>query len=208
MQRLYNPNSGEHFYTAKVAEKDNLVAAGWSYEGVGWVAPITGDAVYRLYNPNAGDHFYTKIADEKNYLVSIGWNYEGIGWYSGGSTALLRAYNPNAAAGSHNYTPDAFEQLALVKAGWDDEGVAWYGVGGGYSVSQTPAASTSPSTGGLYYVSDGWTIAARGMVFISDSNIAYTRVTNPENYSYVAWANQPIPINGNGNAQFNITDLE
>ena len=39
MHRLYNPNSGEHFYTASVKERDGLVSAGWKYEGVGWTAP-------------------------------------------------------------------------------------------------------------------------------------------------------------------------
>ncbi|EJW93331.1 hypothetical protein EVA_18563 [gut metagenome] len=32
--RLYNPNSGEHFYTADRNEKDGLIAAGWNFEGL------------------------------------------------------------------------------------------------------------------------------------------------------------------------------
>ena len=36
MHRLYNPNSGEHFYTGSVEERDMLVSAGWIYEGIGW----------------------------------------------------------------------------------------------------------------------------------------------------------------------------
>ena len=39
MYRLYNPNSGEHFYTASVSERNNLYDLGWHYEGVGWFAP-------------------------------------------------------------------------------------------------------------------------------------------------------------------------
>jgi len=39
MHRLYNPNSGEHFYTGDISEKNNLVSLGWSYEGVAWYAP-------------------------------------------------------------------------------------------------------------------------------------------------------------------------
>ncbi|MDR2976454.1 MAG: DUF6287 domain-containing protein [Streptococcaceae bacterium] len=128
MQRLYNPNSGEHFYTAGSAEKDSLIKAGWKYEGIGWVAPDNGDPVYRLYNPNAGDHFYTLSAYERNELVKVGWNDEGIGWYSGGNTPVYRAYNPNAVSGAHNYTPGSFEQNSLIKAGWKDEGIAWYGI--------------------------------------------------------------------------------
>jgi len=98
MYRLYNPNSGEHFYTSSTEEKSVLVNAGWKYEGIGWTAPSDGDPVYRLYNANAGDHHYTMSEGEKEALVSYGWKYEGIGWYSDAnqSVPLYRQYNPNA----------------------------------------------------------------------------------------------------------------
>lgn len=132
MYRLYNPNSGEHFYTANPTEKSKVQSAGWRYEGIGWNAPSSGDPVYRLYNPNAGDHHYTLHLYEKNHLVKVGWKYEGIGWYSdkNKSIPLYRAYNPNAKAGSHNYTVNNNEQQMLLRAGWRNEGIAWYGVGG------------------------------------------------------------------------------
>ena len=67
MYRLYNPNSGEHFYTANPAEKNNLVSLGWRYEGIGWTAPKKSNTpVYRLYNPNSGDHHYTVNVDIPN----------------------------------------------------------------------------------------------------------------------------------------------
>lgn len=51
MYRLYNPNSGEHFYTASEKEKDHLNSIGWNYEGIGWTAPEKSNTpVYRLYN--------------------------------------------------------------------------------------------------------------------------------------------------------------
>lgn len=31
MYRLYNPNSGEHFYTANLTEKNKVQSAGWRY---------------------------------------------------------------------------------------------------------------------------------------------------------------------------------
>ena len=133
MNRLYNPNSGEHFYTADIKEKEALVALGWNDEGYGWVAPkmTEGDkVVYRLYNPNAGDHHYTVSASEKNTLVSYGWKYEGEGWKSAakdGNTPVYRQYNPYAnGAGSHNYTTDKAENDYLVSLGWTPEGTAWY----------------------------------------------------------------------------------
>ena len=49
MYRIYNPNSGEHFYTSDKVEKDHLVSLGWKYEGIGWKAPtISNYPVYRL----------------------------------------------------------------------------------------------------------------------------------------------------------------
>lgn len=129
MYRLYNPNSGEHFYTASTGERNGLISRGWNYEGIGWTAPSQGDPVYRLYNPNAGDHHYTTSAAERNKLTSVGWRYEGIGWRSGGSVPLYRQYNPHAKAGAHNYTTSKAENDSLVRAGWRSEGVGWYGVG-------------------------------------------------------------------------------
>ncbi len=130
MHRLYNRWSGEHFYTADEAERDGVVAAGWTYEGVGWNAPLSGDPVYRLYNPYAGEHHYTLSAGERDALVSAGWADEGVGWYSdpGESVPLYREYNPNMFSCNHNYTTDRAEHDALVALGWRDEGVAWYGV--------------------------------------------------------------------------------
>ena len=137
MFRLYNPNSGEHFYTASTVERDHLTDVGWSYEGTGWTAPTQSDTpVYRLYNANAGDHHYTTSVVERDHLVSVGWNDEGVGWYSddGQSVALYRQYNPNAVAGSHNYTASGAERDNLVSVGWQDEGIAWYGVSEGVAV--------------------------------------------------------------------------
>lgn len=132
MHRMYNPNSGEHFYTKEVAERDHLVNVGWQYEGPAWYAPkSSGSPVYRLYNPNAGDHHYTLSAGERDELVRVGWKDEGIGWYSASSRdgqAVHRQYNPNAVAGSHNFTTDEYERDYLINNGWNHEGVAWYGV--------------------------------------------------------------------------------
>ena len=137
MNRLYNPNSGEHFYTANIKEKEALVALGWKDEGYGWVAPSTdsnddkkGNPVFRLYNPNAGDHHYTMSDTEVKTLVAYGWKDEGTGWYSASNDAdkvtVYRQYNPYAnGAGSHNYTTNKAENDYLVSLGWVYEGAAW-----------------------------------------------------------------------------------
>lgn len=132
MYRMYNPNSGEHFYTANAGERDNLKNLGWNYEGVGWTAPAySGAPVYRLYNPNAGDHHYTTNAGERDNLVRVGWKDEGIGWYSDEVkvTPLYRMYNPNCTgAGAHHYTTNYAEAKNLNNIGWNYEGFAWYGL--------------------------------------------------------------------------------
>lgn len=148
LNRLYNPNSGEHFYTKDIEEKDVLVGLGWQDEGIGWTSPVeSSKPVYRLYNPNAGDHHYTMNSAERDILVTYGWKYEGIGWYSytgspneiafpaaadvvdntmPQSVVVYREYNPNAkAAGAHNYTVNAAENDFLVSVGWLEEGTAW-----------------------------------------------------------------------------------
>lgn len=130
MHRLYNPNSGEHFYTADTNEKNNILKHGWRYEGIAWTAPDSGDNVYRLYNPNSGEHHYTTGVNEKNHLVKLGWRYEGVGWksdtYKG--QALYRLYNPNGGAGSHHYTKDKNERSHLLKVGWRNENIGWFGM--------------------------------------------------------------------------------
>lgn len=131
VHRVYNPNSGEHFYTLDKAEKDYLVSLGWRYENVGWSSPEKSELpVYRLYNPNAGDHHYTLNAAEKDNLVNLGWNYEGIAFYSDGAkgAAVYRQYNPNAISGAHNFTTNKAENDYLVSLGWHYENIAWYGV--------------------------------------------------------------------------------
>ncbi len=131
MYRLYNPNSGEHFYTARLAEKEYLVRQGWSYEGIAWIAPRESNRpVYRLYNPNAGDHHYTMNLEERDALIALGWKDEGIGWYSspGKEDPIYRQYNPNASNGTHNYTRSKDENDYLVAIGWRPEGIGWYGI--------------------------------------------------------------------------------
>lgn len=192
MYRLYNPNSGEHFYTQESSERDNLVKEGWSYEGIGWTAPTKDnmktqvEPVYRLYNSNAGDHFYTINVNERDNLIQNGWKDEGIGWYSSKNeeVPIYRQYNPNAkSAGSHNFTKDLQENNWLVNAGWKSESVGWYGIGAAnnsnspvsYSNEKLPVVvdqgfSTIIDTG--MYISVGAKIYNPN----SDSNVKMTRL--------------------------------
>ncbi len=142
MYRLYNPNSGEHFYTASTVERDATIAAGWNDEGIGWTAPSESDTpVYRLYSGT--DHHYTMSIVERDHLIDVGWtlegdNAEGIAWYSDDQkrVPLYRQFNPNVDptapfnnSGSHNYTTSLEEHEQLISIGWRGEDVGWYGVG-------------------------------------------------------------------------------
>lgn len=132
LYRMYNPNSGEHFYTESAAEKNGLASVGWHEEGIAWFTPDQGDTVYRLYNPNSGDHHYTSSKAEYDFLGKVGWTGEGKSFYSANEIvknrqAIYRAYNQNAKIGSHNFTANKAEQDFLAKSGWTDEGVAFYG---------------------------------------------------------------------------------
>lgn len=130
LYRLYNPNSGEHFYTMSQNERNVLDSVGWNYEGIGWYAPVeSAKPVYRVYNPNAGDHHYTCDKSEKDFLVKVGWRDEGIGWYSADEedgAEVYRVYNPNAKAGAHHFTLDREEYEFLGRVGWKKEGVGFY----------------------------------------------------------------------------------
>jgi Lyzozyme M1 (1,4-beta-N-acetylmuramidase) len=128
--RLYNVNTGEHFYTENFYEFQSLSAHGWRYEGIGWKASESGTAIYRVYNPNSkgGDHYYTKSKWEAQQLVNKGWRWDNNGspaFYSSGNTKVYVAYNPNAVSGSHNYTTNVYEQNNLLNHGWKFGSVAW-----------------------------------------------------------------------------------
>lgn len=140
LYRMYNPYSGEHFYTDSTSERQDLMIAGWNYEGIGWKSPVSSSSpVYRLYNPYVpgGDHHYTRSVDEYRELMSLGWVGEGIGWYSDDNetVGVYREYNPNAFSCNHNFTTSSTEHNQLVAYGWHDESqngaYAWYAVEGG-----------------------------------------------------------------------------
>ena len=132
IHRMYNPYSGEHFYTGSEEERNILITAGWIYEeGSSFTAPEEADdtvPVYRLYDPNGAEHLFTINKEEAKILEERGWISEGIRFYAYDTDAkkgvhLYRAYNPND--GHHILTTDKAEQDYLVSLGWSDEGVAW-----------------------------------------------------------------------------------
>ena len=125
VRRLYNPQSGEHFYTAGMTEYTVLVNAGWRDEGMGFtMAAEQGTPVYRLYNPGA-KHLFTTSVKERDVLVKAGWRFEGVAFYvpDGAKTDVYRLYNPGN--GDHLLTTSANERGVLVMHKWRDEGIAF-----------------------------------------------------------------------------------
>ncbi|HEX5629757.1 MAG TPA: hypothetical protein VFX72_09310, partial [Usitatibacteraceae bacterium] len=74
--RFYNMNTGGHFYTIDLAER-NSVIAGYPWlrdEGFDFIAYPTPRAgtlpVYRFYDTDSGNHFYTISESEKDAVVA------------------------------------------------------------------------------------------------------------------------------------------
>ena len=130
MYRMYNPNSGEHFYTGSMEERKVLEAAGWKYEGVCFTFPATtGKPVYRLYDKdNTMEHLYTMDEAEKDMLLAQGWVLEGVAFNSGREDEVpqYRLHNPNATIGAYHFTASREEKDALIAAGWEYQGIGFY----------------------------------------------------------------------------------
>ena len=121
--RLYRKS--RHFYTLDSAERDSLIADGWSYEGIGWKSPKDGNPVYRYVKD--GEHIWTMDAKERQALQISGWKKDGIAFRSSTSQAVpvYRLYLQEV--GDRVYTKSKNEKKALIKAGWADEGIAFFG---------------------------------------------------------------------------------
>jgi hypothetical protein len=129
--RFYIPQTYSHFYTTDPYERDLMIEAGYTYEGVAWYsyASTSDIPVYRLYSPVINQHLFTTGVNEKNVLLSSGaWVYEGISQYASPTPTndpIYRLYAPSL--GTHFWTSDAYERSVLLSSGkWVDEGIAWY----------------------------------------------------------------------------------
>ena len=126
--RLYNQYTNEHLLVTDEGEKDGLLKAGWTLDGVAWNAPKEGTPIYRLYNPYGDFHFYTMSVDEMNSLTALGWTVDGPVSCSAGEDGqpVYRLFNPYEQTNYHMFTASAEERDFLASLGWIPEGVAWY----------------------------------------------------------------------------------
>lgn len=129
MYRLYNPYTQEHLLTADAAERDLLIGAGWSLDGVAWNAPGKGSPVYRLYNPYDDWHTYSMNREEIDMLVALGWQVDGVVCLSAAQEAgkpVYRLFNPYEQKNYHLLTSSEEERAMLEALGWRLDGAAWY----------------------------------------------------------------------------------
>jgi hypothetical protein len=79
LYRIYNPWTGDHFYTDNKAERDGVLNSGYRDEGiVGYVGRrrvIQSGPFYRLFNGR--DHFYTGALAERSSAMAGGYRDEG-----------------------------------------------------------------------------------------------------------------------------------
>jgi lysyl endopeptidase len=137
--RFYNVNNGAHFYSANVAERDNVrntISNLWHEGPVFSVAPAAASGlspVYRFYNTYTGVHFYTLSESERNALTAYpSFQLEGVAWYArksadANTVPVYRFYK--RSLGTHLYTVSVAERdnlIANAAGTYDYEGVAYH----------------------------------------------------------------------------------
>ncbi|TDL15780.1 hypothetical protein BD410DRAFT_796054 [Rickenella mellea] len=81
--RLYNPTSGDHFFTTSESEVESAISnSGYTFQNIAASVYPTkicnSTSLFRLYNSFSGDHFYTTSATERDTAIAIsGYTSEG-----------------------------------------------------------------------------------------------------------------------------------
>jgi hypothetical protein len=132
--RLYQANSGDHFYTTYAEERDKAIQDfGYVSEGIAChVLPVgdgAGFPLYRLYNNMSNDHFYTTSAAEHDKAIQdYGYVSEGVACHvlpvgDDASVPLYRLFS--SMSSDHFYTTSAAERdNAVQNCGYVSEGIA------------------------------------------------------------------------------------
>lgn len=137
--RFFNENTGAHFYTASVEERDSIIdlLPNFIFEGNSFGSDASSSAdglpVYRFYNSETGFHFYTASAEEAANVRETLPTFidEGVAYFANatseaGGTELFRFFN--TSNGSHFYTTSAAERDNIIETlgNYVYEGVAYY----------------------------------------------------------------------------------
>jgi len=123
--RFYNRDTGTHFYTVSVGERDSVIRAfpQFAYEGATFAAPTDAAAtvpVFRFYNTQTATHFYTTSESERDGILAYypHFAYEGPAFRAfaaagnDGRVPVFRFFN--RTTGAHFYTISAAERDKIV----------------------------------------------------------------------------------------------
>ena len=163
IHRMYNPNSGRHYYTAADNERDFLETQGWRYEkdeGNIFNTQVTDTVeVFRLYNNNSGVHLYTESASTKD--------------------AILAAYGPtgNLAPGIWaQHTSLGFAYVSQAASSFPNVPAAETGASG----SGRSAAAMAPARAvSLTFSDDRLAVTSGQEVHIESESLSTTEATQP-----------------------------
>jgi uncharacterized protein (DUF1800 family) len=207
--RFYNRETGTHFYTASVSERDDVVRAfaQFAYEGAAFAALSQPRAdsvpVFRFYNKATGTHFYTTSSSERDGIVAYypQFVYEGPAFHAlpvagtDGRTAVYRFFNKTT--GSHFYTASAAERDKVVATypSFVYEGIAFY-------VYPASGASVAPV---VVRVGDGWRFLAQTSFFPTQAALARVNTLGVRQYLEEQFAQAP---SGYPDAAFNYMSLD
>ncbi|WP_422019048.1 hypothetical protein [Roseibium sp.] len=115
--RFYNSDSGSHFYTTSVKERDDIVAnlPHMTLEGRRFITEGLGTALHRFYHTITDAHFFTTSQKEKAYVEASfsQFVYEGVATYvytdptGTNDQGVFRLYNEDT--GQHLFTASEAE---------------------------------------------------------------------------------------------------
>lgn len=142
--RFFDLADGTHFYTASVAERDNVLTGrpDLVQESNGFGTKLTQSsattAVYRFFDTTHGTHFFTASAGERDQIVATRPDliFESSSTFledtaqSAGDVPVYRFFS--AADGTHFYTASATEAAGLNPSSFIAEGISFYAPTGSF----------------------------------------------------------------------------
>ena len=166
--RFFNTQTGAHFYTVSVGERDHIIASlpQFTYEGPAFYASAVAaqglSQVHRFYNMQTGVHFYTISVAEKNQIQQSlpQFQYEGVAYYGStvpgtGLTPLNRFFVSNR--GFHFYSNSQSETNSIrnnpALSHYLYEGVGYSVLGSNYEARPVVFPHTGTSASSCYQLS-------------------------------------------------------
>jgi len=186
--RLYNPGYKNYVYTTSFDKRNNYVARGYTYDGVGFFGrnPISTKLpnqvrVYQLENGNGGS-MLTANADEYSALKNAGWLDQGTAFYAdpvGSNTgyAVYRLFN--SSIGAHIWTKSLSNKKSLESAGYVSEGVAFHAI--------SEVRQENPAPEGQYNVYRFSNMPENRHFWTKDVTERDSMITRGYKYEGIAW---------------------